>query len=412
MLFTLALYYYGPVPWTSSGEGLVAVVVLSALLFFNLGSYFGRRLPALSSQSFTFLDGRNNRWLLASVFVLLSAFHTYDITGRLLFDPTAYSTDFNLVYQQFLENLDERTSSLVSQLLLLLKAALMPAIILVMVIAFRKENLLIALIFFPFAASSMLRSTDKETVDLMLFLFVLYYYHGLLQKRFLRVAGLVVLILVLFYARKLARFEDVDLQCLPGSPEACFNFNNWLSTQVSPGLEFMRIMFTNYLTQGYEGMARALHIPWEFNWGLGHMAPVKAQMCRVLDVACDLNGFADKLPDRGWDTRFKWSSVYTALANDFHWIFVPFYTGTLGVLFGVSEKSWRRNGDRLSLACLLLITLFFVYSSANMQLAVSLEWTAVYLVLFVWQWARILSRAPATAHYDGQYAGSSVTSRI
>lgn len=395
VLFSLALFYFGPVPWSNNHDGLVALVVLSALAAFNIGALLGWRLPALADKRFRYLDPPNNRWILAAVFVLLSAFHTYNVTGRLIFDPSSFATDFNLVYRQFLENQEERTTTAIGQLLLLLKAALMPAVILSIVISFRRNNLIIAALFFPFIASSMLRSTDKETVDLLLFILVLYFYHGLLQKRFLWIAALVVGVLVLFYTRKLARFEDVILTCLPGSPEACFNFDNWLSQTFSPGLEFMRIMFTNYLTQGYEGMARAIHIPWEFNWGVGHMRPVKIQLCKVLDLACGLNGFIDKLPEHGWDTRFKWSSAYTSIADDLHWIFVPAYTFALGLMFGVSEKSWWLNKDRLSLACLLLITLFFVYSSANMQLTVSLEWTSIYLVLFTWQWIRIGMRRPA-----------------
>ncbi|MGS4948170.1 hypothetical protein ACVDG3_22125 [Meridianimarinicoccus sp. RP-17] len=395
VLFSLTLFYFGPIPWTNNHDWRVGFVVVSALAAFNIGAFVGWRLPALADKGFPYLDPPKNRWLLVAVFVLLSAFHTYSVTGRLIFDPSAFTTDFNLVYRRFLENLDERTTSAIGQLLLLLKAAIMPAVILTIVISFRRNNLIIASLFFPFIASSMLRSTDKETVDIFIFLFVLYFYHGLLQKRFLRIAALAVGVLLLFYARKLARFEEVNLTCLPGSPDACFDFDNWLSQFVSPGLEFMRIMFTNYLTQGYEGMARAIQIPWEFNWGIGHMNPLRLQLCKVLDIGCDLVSFNDTLPDYGWDTRFKWSSAYTSIANDLHWIFVPAYTFALGLMFGVSEKSWRLNKDRLSLTCLLLITLFFVYSSANMQLTVSLEWTATYLAIFTWQWIRICIKRPA-----------------
>lgn len=395
VLFSLTLFYFGPVPWTNNREWLVALVVLSALAAFNIGADMGGRLPALADKRFAYLDRPFNRWTVVAAFMLLSAFQTYNVTGRLIFDPSAYQIDFNLVYRQFLETQEERVIGSVGQVLLLLKAAMMPAVILCIVISFRRNFMIIVALFFPFLASSLLRSTDKETVDLFLFLFVLYYYHGLLQRRFLRIAALVLGVLVLFYARKLARFEDVNLTCLPGSPEACFNFDNWLSRAVSPGLEFMRIMVTNYLTQGYEGMARAIHIPWEFNWGLGQMNPVKVQLCKVLNLACEMGSFNDKLPEFGWDTRYKWSSAYTSLANDLHWVFVPAYGFGLGVMFGVSEKSWRQNRDRLSLACLMLITLFFVYSSANMQLTVSLDWTAIYLVLFLWQWIRIALRRTA-----------------
>lgn len=392
VLFTLALFYFGPIPWSSSANWLVAAVVLTALLAFNMGAAAGRHLPALPAKRFPLLEESNTRWVIATIFLLLSAFHTYSVTGKLIFNPAAYSGDFNLVYKLYQETLKERSTSGLDQALLLLKALMMPAAILLIVTSFKKEASLLLFLLFPLVASSLMRGTDKETVDLMVYMLVLYFYHGLIKRRMLWIIGLAVLVLVLFYARKLSRFEDVNLHCLPGSPSACFDFNNWLSVYISPGLEFMRIMFTNYLTQGYEGMGRALSIPFEFNWGLGQMVPIKLQACKLFDIACQTQTFNDRLPDYGWDTRYKWSSAYTALANDFHWVFLPVYTFCLGTLFSISEKSWNINKDKFSLACLLLITLFIVYSSANMQLTVSLEWTAVYLTLFTWQWLRLLRR--------------------
>ena len=389
VVMTLVLFHFGPVDWPHAGSALVTIVVLAALGGFNMGVQIGRRTPALPEHEVPLLTQSAARWWIAGAFMIFSAFHTYNVTGLLIFDPFAYSFDFNAVYISYQQTLQDRGTGLLENVILLTKAVIMPMVILMIVTSFRRETPLFLFLLFPFVASSMMRGTDKETVDLVLYFLVLAYFHGLMGRRFLIAMLLIGGVLVLFAARKMARFEEVDLHCLPGSPYACFDFQNWLSTYISPGFEFMRIMMTNYLTQGYEGLARALNIPFEFNWGLGHMQPVKNKFCDTLDVLCQTKTFNDNLPNYGWDTTRQWSSAYTAIASDFHWVFIPVYMFFIGIIFGASEKSWWINQDKISLTCLLLIVLFFIYASANMQLTVSFEWSIVYLSLFIWQFCRM-----------------------
>ena len=244
---------------------------------------------------------------------------------------------------------------------------------------------------FPFVASTFMRGTDKEGIDLGLYLLVLAYYHKILGRRAVYAFGIFVLLVLLFTQRKSERYGGTSLSCLPGSPEACMNYASFFAVNFGAAVEFLRISLTNYITQGYEGLHRATQIPFEFNYGFGHIAPVKQKLCQVFDLGCNIETFREKLPSLGWDTRYKWSSAYTAIANDFHWVFVPLYTFSLGILFGVSEKAWFQFRDHLSLTVLMLITLFFVYSSANMQLTISLEWSTTYFVIFILQWMRVRS---------------------
>ncbi len=394
VLFTLVLFYWGPIPWENQGSYAVAVIVIGSMIGFNLGNRLGKMVPALPAHEFSFLDNKGTKWLIIFLFLLLSQLHIQSLTGQSIFNPLKYSLDFNAVYAQFQNTIKDRSFSAGSleSILFLLKALLMPTIIILIVLNYRSNITALFLLLFPFIASSMMRGTDKETVDVVLYLLVLAFYHKLLGRRAVLALVMIGVVVALFVVRKMARFEGATLNCLPGSPEACFDFGNALSLYISPSLEFLRIMLTNYLTQGYEGLARAVDIPFEFNYFLGHMAPVKLKICQVFGTFCDVQSYNDKLPDYGWDTRHKWSSAYTAIANDFTWFFIPVYTFCVGIIFGASEKAWYENGDKLSLACLLLVSVFMVYSSANMQISTSLEWSAVYLVLFLWQGSRIIGR--------------------
>ncbi|SFH05966.1 hypothetical protein SAMN04488020_10687 [Palleronia marisminoris] len=397
VLSVLALFYFGPIDWPGADRFAPAAVVLSCLGLFNLGSAVGERCPALPARGFdTFVD-RRAAWWLGCVFLALTALHVQDITGRFILDPTAYSLAFGDVYSSYLTRLDERQSGAIAMLVTVAKAVVWPMIFLLIVASFRRNTKLLLFLIFPYLASSMMRGTDKETVDLAIFFLILSYYHRVLGRRVVIALGVVAFILMLFAARKMGRYDGIDFSCLPGSPDACFDFDNALSVYVSPSLEFLRITLTNYLTQGYEGLARATELPMRFGWFIGHMPPLQSALCSTVRVACEMSTYIDRLPDHGWDTSNKWASVYTVLATDFHWVLMPFYFFVWGIVFAVSEKSWLQNRDQLSLGCLLLVAMMIIYSSANMQLAISLDWIAIYLLLFGCQVARILSNRPQTA---------------
>ena len=396
ILSVLALFYFGPIDWPGADRFAPAMIVLSCLLFFNIGAAVGERCPALPARRFDALVDRRRAWGIGWLFLVLTAIHLYSITGRFILDPTAYSIDFGDVYSSYLLRLTERQPGGVETLVTFAKAVVWPVVFLMIVASFRHNTKLLMFLAFPLLASSLMRGTDKETADLAIFFLILSFYHRVLGRRALLALGAMVVILVLFAARKMGRYEGIDFSCLPGSPEACFDFDNALSVYISPALEFLRITLTNYLTQGYEGLARAVELPIHFGWFIGHLPPLQSALCSTVGIACDLSTYLDRLPDHGWNTSNKWASVYTVLATDFHWLLMPFYFLVWGIVFAISEKSWLQNRDHVSLGCLLLVAMLIIYSSANMQLAISLDWIAVYLLLMGWQIVRILRNRPET----------------
>lgn len=402
--FTLALYYFGPIPWNGAQYPLLFFVVVAYLLSFNMGVLVGHRMPTLPATRFRRLNNARWKWFIAIGFMMLSAFHIYTVTGKNIFNPLDYSFNFGIVYSSYQDFLKEKNAAGgIENILLILKAIMMPAAVLLMVVSFREKRSLFLLLSFPILASSIMRGTDKEFFDLLIYVIVLYYFHGMLGRRFVFIILLIVVSLILFEARKFARFDGNLPRCLPGTPNACFDFNSWIAVNVSPTMEFLKVMFTNYLSQGYEGMSRALSIPFEFNWGLGHLPPIKTKVCQILQLLCETQTYNERLQSYGWDTRYKWTTAYTAIASDFHWLFVPVYLFTMGAIFGASEKSWRINRDNLSLTCAVLITMFIVYSSANMQLTVSVEWSFVYFSLLGWQLKRVLVARPMRVAPVHQY---------
>ncbi|MCK4713207.1 MAG: hypothetical protein KAT26_10040, partial [Marinosulfonomonas sp.] len=152
VLFTLSVFYLGPIEWLHQQSGMVAWVVLSCLLFFNLGTKFGHRLPALPAYQFTILDNRTAKYAVIITFILLSQIHTKSVTGQSILNPMNYSLAFGDVYSNFQQTLQGRNVSALSLegISLMLKAAILPAVIFLFVINFKKSKLTILLLMFPF----------------------------------------------------------------------------------------------------------------------------------------------------------------------------------------------------------------------------------------------------------------------
>lgn len=391
ILLTLAVFHFGPVPWPGQGSTLVTVVVLASLAGFNAGSSLGGRMAPLGDDA-----GHSMRTMsmlvLVGLWIVLSAIHIWSVTGLNMFNPADYSLDFGNVYYSFqrtLRDVKQYGRDGLVEMAIALKAIVFVAILVILAGEFRRRPLLVVAIFFPLVGSSMMRGTDREMADLTILAGILFYYHGMLKRRALLLAAMVALLLIFFLERKIGRFSEFLPRCIPDTI-VCFDFDSWRATHISRSAEILWVLLTNYLSQGYHGMYLALSLPFEFNWGIGHLPAVKTQLCNSLHLGCGLEDFQSRLTEAGWDTKRHWTSAYTVLANDFHWVLVPVYFAFIGLLFGVSDRSWRQNGDRISLAVILLISIFMIYSSAGMQIGISLDWSTATVGLFGLQTMRLI----------------------
>lgn len=398
ILFTLGLYHFGAIPWSGQGSGLVSLVVLGSVLAFQLGVMLGRRLEPLGGTGGGLVVGYPAKLGLVILWMLLSAIHIQGLTGLNIFNPADYSLDFGNIYASFQETAGDITRygmPAILQLAILAKAMVFVFVLVILAGDFRERPLLVALILFPMVGSSMMRGTDREIADLTILIIILCFYHRLLQRRAILLIALVPLMLVLFLVRRIGRFDGFMPRCIPDSI-VCFNTESWIGRTIDPSAEYFWMMFTNYLTQGYEALYRAMSLPFEWGFGIGHLTVVKSLSCSMVRLGCDISGFEQKLVDVGLDTQRFFTSAYVNIANDTHWLLLPLYFGLMGMLFGVSERSWKERRDRISLAAVLLISIFMIYSPINMQLGKALEWSVALIGIMGFQLFRLAIRGRST----------------
>lgn len=389
VLGTIGLFYFGPIDWPGRSQPVVALVVLPCLLALNVGALAGWFVNGTPSTRLGRVQiSRRTGYALALLFLVLTDVHLRRVTGTTLFDPRSFSFDFGDVYQNFLSTsyaTGGRAASEVS--LSILKGLLFLGVLIVASDAFPRRPLLLLVIAFALFASSMLRGTDKEFVDIFIIFSVLYFYKS--QARISLRYPIIGLAIVLFFflERRIGRYGGALPECIAGG-EICLGYDTALSRYLSPSIELLAAFLTNYIVQGYEGLTLAYHLPFDWNYGIGHLPLLKRAICTATGVTCDIGDFQTKLIDVGWDTTYRWTSAYTIIANDLGWHLLPLYFAGIGFLLSVSERRWREQRDIVSLVVIVLITVFMVYSSANMQLSVGFDWLIATLILFPLQFLR------------------------
>lgn len=377
---TLLLFYFGPIPWAGARDGWVALVVLTAMLGLNLGCW---SVPANAQCSYRtvipprWVTRKMTAYTIVIVFILLSANQIYSATGLSFLSPANWSLDFGSVYSDYQESTRTvKTSSTVDSLLSLIKAVLFPTSIVIFCYYFMKDKILSCLFLFPMIGSSFMRGTDKETFDVLVIIIVTAFFSGYKRKIIIGASILVPIFLLLFIERKLGRRED-----LPACFEfVCINYNGFLS-MISPKLEFGWAIMTLYITNGYQGLSVALDVPFEFHFGLGHLPPIEALVCSVARLMCDISTYNQRITDAGWDAAYRWTTLFPTLANDLHFFLIPVYMFFMGRIMRSAEIFWENEKNPVALATLIMFSIFFAYLSANMQVAVSLDWAVAWIVL-------------------------------
>ena len=97
VLFTLVLFYFGPIRWEGQSDPLPAVVVLSCLGMFNLGA---SRKVAPSKRPYNFIpipSDRRAAYTIMIVYLVLSMIYLSSITGKNPFLLSSYSLEFGRV---------------------------------------------------------------------------------------------------------------------------------------------------------------------------------------------------------------------------------------------------------------------------------------------------------------------------
>lgn len=393
VLATLAVFYYGPIDWPGARSPTVALYVGLCLLAFNAGTRVARNGVVQLKPLPIIPRTRTGSFAIVSVYSGISLLYVAAVTQKSLLSAGSYSLDYGQVYDQYQAAIGYVVLPAGIGLLLIAKACLFPIVLILIVRDFRTDRWLILVFLVPMVVSSLFRGTDLEIIDMAAIVFGITYLYGMLNwRRVVFGALLTVGVLELFLARRVSRYGGDLPACLPDST-ACFDPDGFIARMFGPRAEELSVFLANYIANGYQGLAYAFQLPWHPNWGFGHLPTLGSTACQYVG-GCPATNYQQQLTMMGWDSQNRWTTAYTVIANDFSFLIVPLYLFMLGVATRRLLNVWRLNRDAAAGAGLILVLAFWLYSSANMHLAITLDWAiATVALLYIVPWRFLSNRS-------------------
>ena len=168
--------------------------------------------------------------------------------------------------------------------------------------------------------------------------------------------------IVLFGLRKQSRMldrpycpEGADVCAIPNAPTL------W---------DTITVTVSSYLSQGFEGLGRALDATWSFGGGYSH-SPALVGLAENFTGAENERVVTAQLDNLDWSATANWSTGFAMIANDVPWVLVPFVVAIGAALLAVAWRATSVRGDWLSVAVFAYSFVGLFFMPMNLQLAIS-----------------------------------------
>ncbi|MFK3818834.1 hypothetical protein ACI2KG_19865 [Pseudomonas sp. NPDC089407] len=398
---TLMLFFFGPFGWPVSNGGVLLGFLLVTLFALGLGYTMGGYTQAPGRP---LLNWRRYYRIGALASIALSIPSTYAYTGKWPWDVLGVLGDQGAAYQEMLKALETNESGIRIHVALArgLLAPFVCCVIPFAILNWRSLRWVDILLLVGHISAilifSLMRGTDRETGDLLVFLggsfMILVGQACIRHRRFpfsaAKMFGAALLLLILLLAT-FALFLERKEARMGGNSDFCVA-GGVVCTQRSPSddplsskMNFAFEMLTGYMAQGYYGLSLALKEDFTSTLGLGHSSFLMSNYSKVVDEALYERSYLHKVDLAGWSDTAQWSTLFTWIASDVSFPLVPLVILIMGYLWGSAWKSALLKGSEAGALVFLFLTLSVLYMPANNQLTQTLDaYFAFVFWLMVW----------------------------
>lgn len=421
-LFTLFLFVFGAWEYNIDNLGAVIAVVITS----NIGLYFGYLLAGKafqnSAEDYLIITDDDeiidmlNSWTIIGAVIALPDMLYYSrmwtmsfkqIVERLIIGFTQSNLNYSLsLGYQDSGTIVERIVVLVDVLLYFFKFAVLPLSIILWKKISSKQKILCIYITVLDVIKWLLKGMNKGLFDIaIVFVTAMLIYYailgdgtGLLNRLFsvgkkerkyviLIVAILIMMAAVLmFISNGKARTSESTTSYYSTSMGLSADRDNVLLRLIPSGLHGAALSLDMYLTNGYQGLSYALRLPFKWCYGIGNNQFLISNFRDVLGIDVSEMSYLHRIEmSFPWLEAHNWHSLYTWLANDVSFIFVPVVFFVYGFILC---KAWidsveKHNPYAIIIVCFSFIR--FAYTSANNQvMSSSFSFIAWYFALFMW----------------------------
>ena len=402
---TIALFFWGPFDWPIRNTATLGLFLGASLVSMTVGFDLGSRLPATGGQ-FRAWRLCSRVGALASIALLFPS--TWAYTGKWPWEVGSVLSNQGIAYSEMLSALEANESGIRAHVAIV-RTVFAPFVFCVIPFSIlhwkhlrRSDAALLLLHVLSILIFSLMRGTDRETVDLIVIiggsLFILIARWTLSNQRFPfypRRVTVVLLTALVVLATSFALFLDRKESRMGGDEAFCVGERLVCSTRhanqsaAMTKLSFGTEMLTAYMSQGYYGLSLALQEDFFWTYGFGHSAFLMDSVGTLVDESLNDRSYLAKINAAGWDTKAQWSTVFPWLASDLGFPLVPFAMAFLSLLWGASWRSSVVREDDTGALIFLLSCIAVLYIPANNQISQTLDsyFSAIFW-LFLWMTAQ------------------------
>lgn len=399
LALTVALFFGGPFDWPIENTTTLLLFLSASIASISVGFCLGSRLSSpggnLRAWRFCFRLGA-----IASIALLFPSTLAY--TGKWPWEIGLVLGDQGAAYREMQAALQANESG-IRLYVSIARAAFGPFVFCVIPFSIlnwehlrRVDFILLFLHVISIVIFSLMRGTDRETIDLLFIVIGTVVIRlarqslvtGRLHFSVTRIFGfslffatISIIALALFIDRKESRMGGDDAFCV-GETLVCSTRGKNQSPIVSKSM-FGLEMLTAYTAQGYYGLSLALDSDFSWTYGLGHSPFLIDRLGNHIDETLYDRSYMAKINAAGWDDKTQWSTIFPWLASDVGFPGVPFVMAIFAFVWGASWKSSVVSGSDAGALVFLYSCILVLYIPANNQLAQTLEpyFSAVFWLL-------------------------------
>ena len=401
LIFTVVFYFIGPMQWKTRNTLFTFTLVAIFQMMLYMGYHFGmtgqvkKRQNALCSDifvikhfnTFAIITMIINFLYLLRITFLISRNGLWDVIITSLTDPSVAYKAANSITASSNEMFGGKILSVIIAFAGLLTVALIPLTI----VYFKRLKMsskvlaIISIVIQIILSISTGRSEGFFTLGIyVLAAFLLKKRKKRIQKArtYVGIILIIVLLLVLYSNLMINRTHGTYSLTLGGN---IVDTNVTLLKVLPKSMEPLVVYLDIYLTQGYYGMSLATTCSWNPTYGLGSSAYLRNNIEELFNVDLTTHSYLGQAEQYDWGASANWHTVYTWLANDFHWIGVAIIMFLLGILLARIYRDAYINQNPIAIAMFAVLILFVFFIPANNRVFAQAEtFFAFWFYLLVW----------------------------
>ncbi|MCU4550035.1 hypothetical protein KTI61_13700 [Acinetobacter pittii] len=395
IFFTLLLFYCGPWPWPGRHNYYLPVFMFFVLTFFSLGYFFGVNQKVSTVQVSVYKISKLYNRSLSIALVLFVPTLYWRTNGEI---NLAQLSDFGEIYRNShaLEDIYVGKTAWIEYLRIIFSYYLMFPIIL-MVIFWNKLTIRQKRFGFLFVLSEISLALFTGTNKIIGTMLVIIIFSILikLKGKFLskKIFGYIFISIALlwgfisyFTKTQVDRADGETSQRAISSIQLVAENDNILLSYLPSSLIETYYSLSAYMSQGYQGLAYAFDIDYNWTYGVGYSRFLTVYFDKYLDLNVSGNTIPALIQNKyGWDENVNWHTMYVWFASDMSFYGVYFLMLFVGFLLG---KTWKESVlllNPISILLFIQLAILMTYSCANNQIFQSGTGTVCFFVtLFIW----------------------------